>query len=27
VILLFFTFYTASGLVGGAILFENSFGL
>lgn len=25
VILLFFTFYTASGLVGGAILFENSF--
>ena len=26
-ILLFFTFYTASGLVGGAILFENSFGL
>lgn len=27
VILLFFTFYTASGLVGGAILFENSFNL
>jgi len=27
VILLFFTFYTASGLVGGAILFESSFGL
>ena len=27
VILVFFTFYTASGLVGGAILFENSFGL
>ena len=27
VILLFFTFYTASGLVGGAILFENSFGM
>ncbi len=27
VILLFFTFYTASGLVGGAILFETSFGL
>jgi sodium/proline symporter len=27
VILLFFTFYTASGLVGGAILFEHSFGL
>jgi len=27
VILLFFTFYIASGLVGGAILFENSFGL
>lgn len=27
VILIFFTFYTASGLVGGAILFENSFGL
>jgi len=27
VILLFFTFYTASGLVGGAILFEQSFGL
>ncbi len=27
IILLFFTFYTASGLVGGAILFENSFGL
>ena len=27
VTLLFFTFYTASGLVGGAILFENSFGL
>ena len=27
VILLFFTFYTASGLVGGVILFENSFGL
>ena len=27
VILLFFTFYTASGLVGGAILFENSFDL
>lgn len=27
VILLFFTFYTASGLVGGAVLFENSFGL
>jgi len=27
VILLFFTFYAASGLVGGAILFENSFGL
>lgn len=27
VILLFFTFYTASGLVGGAILFANSFGL
>ena len=27
VILLFFTFYTASGLVGGAILFENSFKL
>ena len=27
VILLFFTFYTASGLVGGAILFVNSFGL
>lgn len=26
VILLFFTFYTASGLVGGAILFEHSFG-
>ena len=26
VILLFFTFYTASGLVGGAILFESSFG-
>lgn len=27
VILVFFTFYTASGLVGGAILFENSFGM
>lgn len=27
VILVFFTFYTASGLVGGAILFETSFGL
>lgn len=27
VILLFFTFYTASGLVGGAILFANSFGM
>ncbi len=27
VILLFFTFYTASGLVGGAILFSNSFGM
>lgn len=27
VILLFFTFYTASGLVGGAILFETSFGI
>jgi sodium/proline symporter len=27
VILLFFTFYTASGLVSGAILFESSFGL
>jgi len=27
VILLFFTFYTASGLVGGAILFESSFGM
>ncbi|MBL4571861.1 MAG: sodium/proline symporter PutP [Gammaproteobacteria bacterium] len=27
VILLFFTFYAASGLVGGAILFENSFGM
>ncbi|MFM1896303.1 MAG: hypothetical protein RLZZ385_1377 [Pseudomonadota bacterium] len=27
VILLFFTFYTASGLVGGAVLFESSFGL
>lgn len=27
VILIFFTFYTASGLVGGAILFENSFGM
>jgi len=27
VILIFFTFYTASGLVGGAILFETSFGL
>ncbi|WP_096435031.1 sodium/proline symporter PutP [Alteribacter populi] len=26
-ILLFFAFYTSSGLVGGAILFENSFGL
>lgn len=26
-ILVFFTFYTASGLVGGAILFESSFGL
>ncbi len=27
VILVFFTFYTASGLVGGAILFESSFGM
>ncbi|MCI5105677.1 MAG: sodium/proline symporter PutP [Pseudomonadales bacterium] len=27
VILVFFTFYTASGLVGGAILFANSFGM
>ncbi|UCZ53805.1 sodium/proline symporter PutP [Bacillus shivajii] len=27
VILVFFAFYTSSGLVGGAILFENSFGL
>jgi sodium/proline symporter len=27
VILIFFTFYTASGLVGGAILFANSFGM
>lgn len=27
VILLFFTFYTSSGMVGGAILFESSFGL
>ena len=27
VILLFFTFYTASGLVGGALLFESSFGM
>ncbi|MDP5274280.1 sodium/proline symporter PutP [Chengkuizengella sp. 2205SS18-9] len=27
VILLFFTFYTSSGLVGGALLFENTFGL
>ncbi|MCR6095012.1 sodium/proline symporter PutP [Salipaludibacillus agaradhaerens] len=26
-ILIFFTFYTSAGLVGGAILFENSFGL
>ncbi len=27
VILVFFTFYTASGLVGGAVLFESSFGM